>query len=127
MLRYRNVEMLEVFVLEFRRLVLASFVESKEMKLSKCLASRVPKLTKLLTGPHACASQPLQSRKTCMIGGGLDVRNAVARIGQLVAASEMAPTPARVLESSDSSNNYCEAEATRKNKKQTAAVVTMNE
>jgi hypothetical protein len=28
----RDVEMLEVFVLEFRRLVLASFVESKELK-----------------------------------------------------------------------------------------------
>lgn len=51
-----DVEMLEMFVLEFRRLVLASFVESEELKSSKCFASRVPKLTELLTGPHACAS-----------------------------------------------------------------------
>ena len=43
----RNVEVLEVFFLEFRRLVLASFIERKELKSRKCFASRVPKLTKL--------------------------------------------------------------------------------
>ena len=43
----RDVEMLEVFVLEFTRLVLASFVEGKELKSRKCCASRVPKLTEL--------------------------------------------------------------------------------
>lgn len=43
----RDVEMLEVFVLEFRLLVLALFVESKELKSIKCFASWVPKLTKL--------------------------------------------------------------------------------
>jgi hypothetical protein len=55
------------------------------------------------------------------------VRNVVARIKRLVAVSEIAPTPARVLVSSDSPNNHREAEATRKKKKQAAAAVTKNE
>jgi hypothetical protein len=42
-----NVEMLDVFVLKFRRLVLESFIEGKELKSRKCCASRVPKLTEL--------------------------------------------------------------------------------
>jgi hypothetical protein len=46
---------------------------------------------------------------------------------QLVATSEVALTPARVAVSSNSSNNHCETEATRKKKKQPAAAVTKNE
>jgi hypothetical protein len=43
----RDIEMLEVFVLKFRRLVLESFSEGKKLNSSKCCASRVPKLTEL--------------------------------------------------------------------------------
>ncbi|KAH8627177.1 hypothetical protein IG631_16945 [Alternaria alternata] len=46
---------------------------------------------------------------------------------QPVAASEVTLTPARVLVSSNSANNHREAEVTRKNKKQAAATVAMNE
>jgi hypothetical protein len=62
-----------------------------------------------------------------MIGRGVVVRNVVARIRQLVAASGMTPMPARVLVFSDSPDHHREAEATRKKKKQAAAAVTKNE
>jgi hypothetical protein len=46
---------------------------------------------------------------------------------QLVAASEVALTPARVLVSCNSANNHRDAEVTHKNKKQAASAIEKNE
>jgi hypothetical protein len=76
----RDVEMLGVFVLQLRRLVLASFVESKELESRKWFACGVPKLTKLSSPVLMHVHHNPCNEGKCIIGRGHYIKHVPPRI-----------------------------------------------